>query len=186
MNEQATQKQTLDEKFIGYLESIIKREDRAALAHLRRGLGKETGTAMEMFPYVSSWTKNFYRDEENAYFLVASLIGLYPTMTWKKENKYNNLGKSISFLKAESDSIEKRFTVLLNANEEDLSNHLRQIIGLLKSKDAPINWLLLLKDIKNWSHEDKFVQRNWAKGFWGKPDSDTEKETKITETEGGQ
>lgn len=160
------QAQSMDEKFIGYLESILKRDDRAILAHLRRGLGKPAGTAMEMFPYVAPFTQNLNRSSENAYFLVASLFGLYPTASWKSDDR-NNLGKSLSFLKDSSDSIEKRFVALLNANEEDLPNHLRQIISLLKSKDAPVNWLRLLKDIKRWEHADKFVQRNWAKAFWG-------------------
>ncbi|MFV0387293.1 MAG: type I-E CRISPR-associated protein Cse2/CasB [Pyrinomonadaceae bacterium] len=184
MNELATQKRTLDDKFIAYLESLVKRDDRAALAHLRRGLGKKTGTAMEMFPYISGWTINLSRNHDDAYFLVASLIGLYPTLSWKKEDNLNNLGRSMSFLKTDSESTEKRFTALLNANEEDLANHLQQIVGLLKSKDAPINWLLLLKHIKSWRHEDKFVQRNWAKGFWEKPNMNKVQEN--TEEKGEQ
>jgi len=176
VSEQATQKQSLDESFIAYLESIVKRDDRAILAHFRRGLGKEPGTAMEMFPYLARFTQNFYRSDENAYFLVASLFGMYPTFSWKADEKgQNNLGKSLSFLKDQSDSIEKRFVALLNADEEDLPNHLRQIISLLKSKEAPINWLQLLKDIKFWSSENRRVQRNWANGFWGNPNTNEEK-----------
>ena len=66
MSEQATQKQTLDDSFINYLESVLKRDDRAILAHLRRGLGKEPGTAMEMFPYIGRFVQNSYRSDENA------------------------------------------------------------------------------------------------------------------------
>ncbi len=167
MSETGTQQQTFDEKFISYLEKFVRDENRAALAHLRRGLGKDSGNATEMFPYILGWTANLYPKDENAYFLVASLIGLYPTNSWKSDEKYNNLGKSLSFLKDESESIEKRFVALLNSDFEDLPNHLRQIISLLKSKEAPINWLLLLKDIKFWEHENRNVQRQWAKGFWG-------------------
>ena len=172
MSETGTQQQTFDEKFISYLEKFVRDENRAALAHLRRGLGKEN--AAEMFPYISGWTANISRRDENAFFLIASIIGLYPTNSWKSDEKHNNLGKSLSFLKEESDSIEKRFVALLNSDEEDLPNHLRQIISLLKSKEAPINWYLLLKDIKSWLHEDRFVQRNWAKGFWGNTSTNTE------------
>ena len=176
MSEQIEQKQTLDEKFVSRLEKYVKDEDRAALAHLRRGLGKGFSAATEMFPYVAGWTVNLSRRDENAYFLVASLIGLYPTYSWKPSEKvrFNNLGKSLSYLKEDSASIEKRFTALLNSDEEDLPAHLRQIVSLLKSKDAPINWHQLLRDIKYWSNEKRDVQRNWAKGFWG----NTEKENK--------
>lgn len=165
MSETGTQVKTFDEKFINYLETFVRDDNRAVLAHLRRGLGKEK--AIEMFPYISGWTANLSRRDENAFFNIASMIGLYPVNSWKSEEKYNNLGKSLAFLKDDSDSIEKRFVALLNSDEEDLPNHLRQIISLLKSKEAPVNWFLLLKDIKGWSNEKRNVQRNWAKGFWG-------------------
>lgn len=175
MNEQATQKQTLDESFINYLERVLERDDRAILAHLRRGLGKEAGTAIEMFPYLARFVQNSYRNEENAYFLVAALFGLYPTYSWKPDEKgRNNLGKSMSFLKDDSGSIEKRFTALLNSDEEDLPNYLRQIISLLKSKDAPVNWRELLKGIKQWNRSDRRIQREWAKGFWGNKNTENE------------
>ena len=174
MSETATQTQTFDEKFISYLDKFVRDENRAALAHLRRGLGKEN--AAEMFPYISGWTVNLSRRDENAYFLVASLVGLYPTNSWKSDEKYNNLGKSLSFLNTEeSKSIERRFVALLNSDEEDLPNHLRQIISLLKSKEKPINWLRLLRDIKNWNSEKIDVRRFWAKGFWGNSIENTEK-----------
>lgn len=175
MSEQATQKQTLDGSFISYLESVLKRDDRAILAHLRRGLGREAGTAMEMFPYVAPFVRNSYRNDENAYFLVAALFGLYPTYSWKTDEKgRNNLGKSTSLLSDESNSIEKRFTALLNSDEEDLPNHLRQIISLLKSKDKPVNWHELLKGIKHWNRSDRRIQREWAKGFWGNKNTENE------------
>ncbi len=167
MSELTTESQSNDERFIDYLSSLSSNKNRAALAHLRRGLGKEPGMSLEMYPYVAGWTKNFHRNQERAYFIVAALFGLYPKPSWKKDDRFNNFGKSISFLKSKSDSIELRFNALLNANEEDLPYHLRQMVGLLESSDAPINWHLLLHDIRFWSHEDKFVQRSWAKGFWG-------------------
>lgn len=179
MSEQAAQKQTLDENFITYLESVLKRDDRAILAHLRRGLGKEAGTAIEMFPYIARFVQGSYRADENAVFLVASLFGLYPTYSWKADEKVrNNLGKSMAFLKDDSGSIEKRFVALLNSDEEDLPNHLRQIVSLLKSKDAPVSWHELLRGIKQWNRSDKRIQREWAKGFWGN--------TKIENEEKGE
>lgn len=176
MTEDTTEKQTLDESFIGFLEGILKRDDRAVLAHLRKGLGKPPGSTIEMFPYVARFVQRNYRGDENAYFLVASLFALYPTYSWKAEDTGNrNVGRSLALMKEKSESIERRFVALLNSDEEDLPNHLRQIISLLKSEDKPINWLQLLKDIKSWSHETKYVQRNWAKGFWGYSPSENNK-----------
>ena len=173
MSEQTQQKKSFDEKIIDHLEGYVGKDDRAALAHLRRGLGKEPGLAMEMSPYVMPWIKELY--DEKSYFLIASLIGLYPTKSWDKHGKYNNLGKSLSMIDDPSESMEKRFIALLNANEEDLPEHLRQIVDFLKSKEKPINWLLLLKDTKNWSHDSKYVQKKWARGFWGSEDLNKDK-----------
>ena len=77
------------------------------------------------------------------------------------------MGFSLDSIEEKSPSIEKRFVALLNSDEEDLPNHLRQIISLLKSKEAPINWSQLLFDIKNWDNERVNVQRHLANGFWG-------------------
>jgi len=146
----------------------LKRDDRAALADLRRGLGKEPGTALEMFPYIARFLNDSRRTNENAIFLLASLFGLYPKVSWRSDEKgRRNLGSSMSFLKGESASIEHRFVALLNSDEEDLSNHLRQIVGLLKSKEVPIDWNEMLRGIKQWNRSDRKIQREWAKGFWG-------------------
>lgn len=211
MSEYTEQRQILEKCFFGYinyLESLVpdsqketnesaKQNKRAVLAYLRRGLGRESGTAMEMLPYVMPYIERLPEDLslkqrekiENSYFLIGSLIGLYPKANRKSEDKgQNNLGKSLWLFDREiskgipnrpknerNPSVEKRFVGLLNADEEDLHNHLRQIISLLKSKEIPINWLQLLKDINNWSYESKFVQRNWAREFWGNTNKTEEK-----------
>ena len=41
--------------FITYLEELRDREDRGALAALRRGLGQPPGSAVEMYRYVVPW-----------------------------------------------------------------------------------------------------------------------------------
>lgn len=160
-----------DERFVSALEDLIEKNDRAALAALRRGLGKQPGTAMEMHRYVVPHLHGVqHQNDEKPYYLVAALIGLYPAESWRSNagRQDTSLGASLALLKAESgDSLERRFVALLNAHADDLPEHLRQAISLLKSKDKPVDWLQLLKDIKRWDAEDNRVQRRWAKGFWG-------------------
>lgn len=178
MKETAVEKKNFDEedkKFINHLKKFVHEKNRAALARLRRGLGKEPGTVMEMYPYISRQIPT--TGDDSVYFLIAALFGLYPDA----ERTKSNLGGSLLMLEnklhqqrgSSSDdnkisSVERRFVALLNAKEEDLPTHLRQIIGLLKSNEIPINWFRLLKDIKFWSSEGKYnSRRKWAKGFWG-------------------
>ena len=154
-----------EDRFIGYLKSLEKPpKNRAALAHLRRGLGKPPKSAMEMFPYLGQFlsheTKQNY---ENAVFIVAALFAYYPGA----QSNVGNLGASLRKMKDDSDSIEKRFVALLNAEAEDLPYYLRQIIGLLKSKEIAVNWGRLFKDVQNWNSDKRFVQQKWAEQFWG-------------------
>src|SRR5262249_54428628 len=67
-----------------------------------------------------------------------------------------NLGASFAWLgsQVDSKSIEKRFVALLNCHEDDLAEHLRHAIGLLRSKEIPVDWIQLLKDLRNWNHPD--------------------------------
>lgn len=162
--------------FITYLEGL--RDDRGALAALRRGLGHPPGTAASMYRYVvprlpddaSPW-------REDAYYLVAALFAYHPM-----EGGKGNLGKHFADARdpqGDDTAIERRFTVLLAAHSDDLPFYLRQAISFLKSKDVPVNWHRLLSDVLAWGHPDRYVQQQWARAFWGRP----VKETQITKEE---
>lgn len=147
-------------EFVGYLEGLVDSEDKKALLIFRRYRGKEVGEATEMFRYI--YPKIRYVKDERPYFLLASLFGSYPNARQTKAN----LGESLGKIKKESKSVERRFLALLNAREEVLHEHLRQIIALLKSKEVSINWVELLKGINFWTHPDRFIQKAWARSFY--------------------
>lgn len=182
MTDTATQtaEQRSESGLIGYLHGLAKKQDRASLAHLRRGLGRKPGDAMEMYPYVGRFAgEGSGKAHERAVFLTAALFAYYPDAP----QNAGDLGSSVKQIAEKSDSIERRFVALLDADAEDLHYYLRQMIGLLKANSVPVNWEQLFKDLRNWSHDDRFVQRKWARSFWGS------KETKggnNSETEGGE
>lgn len=156
------------ERFVTYLEELERKEDRAALAALRRSLGKSPGEAADAHRFVLPFNPAVW--EEPAYYLVAGLFALHPA-SWRKEEgdkQPTNFGASFAWLrsKTDSDSIEKRFVALLDCHEDDLGEHLRHAVSLLQSQEIPVDWVRLLKDLNNWNHEDRFVQRNWARAFW--------------------
>lgn len=154
-----------EDRLIRYLKNLEKPpKDSAALAHLRRGLGKPPKTAMEMFPYLGQFLSHETKPRyENAVFIIAALFAYYPDAP----PNVGNLGASLRQLKDESDSIEKRFVALLNAEAEDLPYYLRQIIGLLKAKEIAVNWQLLFEGVQFWGNDNRRVQRDWARSFWG-------------------
>jgi CRISPR system Cascade subunit CasB len=174
-----------EHKFIGHLEKLVKEQDRGALAALRRGLGKPPGTAREMdrhvLPYLppeSGLSASAREKRENAYYLVGALFAYWHQVKDSvAKNPTENMGASLRALvdKEVVDGgdrddakkrVEKRLVTLLNCHQDDLPDHLRHIIGLLKSKEIPINWLQLLNDVQNWQRESRDVQRQWARKFW--------------------
>jgi CRISPR system Cascade subunit CasB len=169
-------------RFAAYLAGLAEAEDRAALAALRRGLGKSPGEAAELYPYVVRWVPDGAgEDEEAAYYLIASLFALHPA-PWPEDGSPSwrrNLGASLARLAAEPDrqeAVERRFVALLNAHRDDLSNHLRRVVGLLKAAKAaeiPVDWAQLLTDVRWWDGSERRVQRRWARAFWGSTE-DTE------------
>lgn len=151
---------TEENSFIRNLELLRERKDRGAMAKMKRGLGKMLGD-VEMYPYVVPFLPTD-KSEHHYYFLIASLFALHPSPPAEK-----NLSMGAVFSQfVSSDSMEKRFKALLNADGEDLHYHLRQAISLAKSKNIPVDYNRLFRDLSNWTHPERFVQLDWAKDYW--------------------
>jgi CRISPR system Cascade subunit CasB len=152
--------------FISYLESLKAREDRGALAALRQGLGQPAGTAHQMFPYVVPWLPNdVSRSYEDAYYLIAALFAYHP-----EPGGNGNMGDHFAQTRdsdGDDSAVERRFTALLAAHREDLPTYLRQTIGFLRTKEVPVDWSRLFRHIQQWDHPSGYVQREWARSFWG-------------------
>jgi CRISPR system Cascade subunit CasB len=161
--------------FIRYLNDTLA-QDRGALAALRRGLGQPPGQAPEMIrfiaPFISDDT-NYWR--EQALYMVASLFGLHPSNT-----PSGNMGDHFEKLKSGDDTaLERRFTALLSSHPEELNVYLRQAVGVLKSKEIPVNWDQLLQDVTRWGYPESRdrVRRDWAYRFWRAAEEPTVEDT---------
>jgi CRISPR type I-E-associated protein CasB/Cse2 len=181
---------TIENNFIVFLEKLV--DDKRAMANLRRGLGKPAGTVYEMdryiLPFISESTGN---KREAAYYTIASLFAFWHQGKDKPESIDGNLGNSLKQLvnietnnkgnREETEKrIEKYLVAILNANYEDLPDHLRRIVSLLKSK-VPLNWSQLLYDIQHWDTDDHWVQHQWAKGFWENTKQETTQQSSEDE-----
>lgn len=175
--------------FVKYLQGLAARGDRGALAALRRGLSGVPGTVVETFPYVVPWLPNGQvQAVERAYFLVAALYALHPGGRSADGAARWNFGASFSALRERSGSIERRFVALLSAPLEDLPDHLRHAVSLLKGEGVQVDYSALLEDLARWSAESRHIQRAWARSFWldvpadvAAPGADSETEQKGTE-----
>ncbi|MDX2064745.1 MAG: type I-E CRISPR-associated protein Cse2/CasB [Fimbriimonadaceae bacterium] len=160
------------EEFVEYLVKLKRSENRGALAALRSGLGKKPGQATRMYPYVLRFINRKEQRNEviEATFLTASLFAAYSSDS--AEPPVGNLGASLrkATQKHGEEGLAKRLTALLDADREDVPNHLPGLVSLCASANAPIHWVALCEDIRNLlsPYEDArdHVRLEWAKHFW--------------------
>ncbi|MBT9258210.1 MAG: type I-E CRISPR-associated protein Cse2/CasB [Clostridiales bacterium] len=150
--------------FVKYLLELA--EDRAALAALRRGLGRPPGTVPEMFPYVIPFLpRELGLQEEATYYTLAALFALHPSHTYR-----GNMGDHMAqaAYKGNREAVERRFVALLAARSEDLPERLRQTIGFLKAQEVRVNWDALFSALRYWNHSNygARIRREWARAFW--------------------
>ena len=109
------------------------------------------------------------------YYLTATLFGWFPN-----HHGGRSLGSAFKPLRAKSDNMEARFVALLNAHPDDLDDHLRHAISLLKANEQPLDWFQLLDHLIQWDHPDGYVQLKWARDFY---QSDSSNEITSVQTQ---
>lgn len=151
-------------KLVAYLESLeIKKRDkeeakkRRILADLRAGF---TNPLKALTHIAWSLSEKGGRREEDDAVLLAGLFALHP------EPGSVSLAAGLRPLAEKSESIELRFRALLDCDREDLGVHLRHAVSLVGSAETAIDFNDLQRAIWGWSHEDRYVQRGWARAFW--------------------
>lgn len=151
-------------RLIQYLESLAGENtlDRGALAKLRRALYDPLEAYPVILPYLP---KNISDYELNLYTLLAALFSIHP-----HSSPDGNMGSHMRQATGEEEEIEateRRFANLLRANWEDLPVLLRQSVSYLRSRDVAVNWEQLRRDLLAWNHAERYVQKSWARSFWG-------------------
>ena len=155
-----------------FFETLEKRSesDTSVVGTLRRSLMFEPGTDARTFPLIESWTHGLNNpdDHRGTVYLAAGL--------WAQVVRQGQ-GKPVPFPQAmvsvrrrtKSDSIEKRFTTLLDADADELRWRLRFALTLIASQNIALNWPQLLNDMLQWHYSHRPVQTRWARIFWGQP-----------------
>ena len=151
------------------LEGLWRDENRAALAALRRAL--MPGGEASVYPYVAPFfpTRPDAR-RERALVTLASLFALHPGaggLTLPRALRRVREAK-------QSGSMDGRFVALLDAELEDVVEHLRHAVSLIRGAEVPLDWSDLLNALLQWGHEDRWVQRKWARMYWAEDGVDKE------------
>lgn len=173
------------QRFIGYLYSLAKRDDgaaRAALAELRRA-GTDASYHLRALCVVGDFIPDTARGWTlESYLLTAELFALYAAggkdiPSFPEKTKQTTLGASARYVNprmrtAHGDYVDaqpgigSRFSALLTLPAEDLPDELRRFVRLLRSKDAPIDFFRLLPDLIRWPDFEQPTQKTWARQYW--------------------
>jgi CRISPR system Cascade subunit CasB len=151
--------------FVRHLESLRDEDDRGALAVMRRGALNQHGRlamARYVVPHVQQWERS-----DDYYYTIASLFAMHP-VPGGQGNIGNHLADLVAQDEDRAEAIEKRFSAMLTAHPDDLGNHLRRVVSLLKSAEIPVNWHRLFGDMRflqNPNGADE-VRRQWSYAFW--------------------
>lgn len=151
--------------------------DRAALAKLRQSLAFPLGTWPRAFPFVEPFVATASRSQRRHAYLIAALIA------WSRADGpgTGDMGEACARLRGALGSdaaVERRFLVLLDADDDGMPYQLRQLVALFAQHQIAPDWSRLLSDLRHWSHPDRWVQQRWAKSFYARmaqaePDEDS-------------
>lgn len=178
---------TVAHRFVARLAGLAEREDRGALAALRRSLGQEPGTVAEACAIVEPFLgEDASSRRVRAFYLVGGLFGLHPE--YRDGAGRVSFGDSLRAIRLhegtddEDSGVERRFRAVLDARQEGLEVHLRNLVKLLHSRkpDVPIDYVQLIRDLEHWDDADPRVKRRWASGFWGRRHDATVAESPTT------
>ncbi len=171
----------MSELSILFFQRLAKRcrSDRTVVARLRRSLSFPPGEWPLAFPYVEPFLSERASESRRRAFYLAA--GLWASA--KERDGSMPFGRAVGeyMKKMQSDSIEKRFMALLDADAEQLPHRLRQMCALLK--DFPFDFALLLDGLLFWDFPGKRTQLRWARDFYFSP-VDATATSDIEENEG--
>lgn len=163
---------------------------KAHLAQLRQSISRDIYTAAGVFPLIFSNISDRYlgrrgklTDGERAVITTLQLYALHQqgglenvniTENSEEGKKGRNLGAVLSSLRTaeSSKAIDRRFNAMITANNfEELTNHLRHLIKLLKSRNkVKINYPQLAQDLFFYQkgYADN-LRLKWSRSYYRQP-----------------
>ena len=171
------------ENFIDHLEELVKKEDRATLARLRHRLAFDSEENPPVIGFVERFTsslEDYQVWEREAYYLTASLFATHPDQSKDESESLGATFRRVYYERGESESVEKRFLALIDADSEQITNRLRHAIKLIRSNEFSVNYDLLLLHLKSWQSEKHWVQQRWARDFYRPFEVETEPKSAPT------
>lgn len=155
--------------------AALRKLDRGQLATLRRAAGEPLGAdsrAMALFYRILP--VQMKPSEEQIFFTVATL---YPLNAIAESP--GGFGRTMRVVRVRSstDGIDRRMAALLEADYDfrsldthglgELGYRLGQAVRLAKSQGVGVDWVQLTHDLLRWQSVKRFVQKQWARDYFG-------------------
>lgn len=152
----------------------------AALARLRRGLGKAPGEVLDILEYTTSRElvgQGGSDDPSFAEIAAHQAITLFAMHQQSLRRPMHQRGPSLGAalrrlvgrdLKPEH-PVVRRFTMLGTAQDfDEVAHHLRGLVQLLRTQDIPLDYGLLAADLLRWQHlrARAGVRLRWGRDFY--------------------
>ena len=147
---------------------------RAALAKLRRGVGKTLDEAPETWEFVYQGLPDFGRKAEDAVFVALTLLALHSQSQAELCNKQGiSFGAAVAKLRTPDSekSLKRRFDAAVTSkSSEEFAQHVRGLIQLLRAskKDTSFDYPLFAEDLYwlQWPDARRRVMRKWGRDFY--------------------
>jgi CRISPR system Cascade subunit CasB len=160
----------LHTRFALYLQALTK-DNRGALAALRRSMAFAPGTHAPAMPFVEPFVAQdgTHEAQRTALYVAAGLFAANPRHL-SGQSFAGALAEAR--LRRKSESIEQRFIALLGADAEGLPVHLRHAGSLLATEELGFDVARLAADLRWWldpwrDTERDRVRQQWARDFYG-------------------
>ncbi|GAA0415012.1 type I-E CRISPR-associated protein Cse2/CasB [Streptomyces luteireticuli] len=147
------------------------------LAALRAGLGRSAGTVPKLWPFYTSWTDGEVTPELEAEHAALALYGLHQQGRSIPMHKRGvSPGAALRALHGSNQfseaAVDRRVaTAVSSTSVPAFVYRLRGLITQLRGVGQPLDYDLLLRDIKDWHSTEarRRVRRNWGLAYhaWG-------------------
>lgn len=160
---------------------------KATLSNLRNSVGRPSVENLEGIKLLYEFIpEEFYTKyskltfEENAILTTLQLYAIHQQSEDESVNDtemkdgWDNVGESISEMRNEDNflSLDRRFNAMITSQSfEELSNHLRQLIKILKGTKEliKVNYPKLAQDLYDFARGyDERVRLNWSRAYYSK------------------
>lgn len=171
-------------RFINNLKAL----DAGEGARFKRNAGKtlaESHNVLGLFYHTALKGVHIPEYQEETYFLVATLFPFekkfqgepQPFAQAMRTVRLRQLKKRVSKNTSQKLALDTRMERLLDADRQQLPYYLRREVQFVTNEGQRLNWKALLRDLLGWNASTRYVQKQWARMYFGSPAPEESEET---------